>query len=637
MKTAPHARLAVLPLALAAAFVPFSSFAQTQAAPQLKEMVVSATRSAQPIGDVVADVTIIDREAIERSGAVGLVDILARVPGLEIARNGGIANSSSVFIRGGETRHTTVMVDGVKIDSQSTSGGASFSSIPIALIDRIEIVRGPSSAVYGSDAVAGVIQIFTKKGQGPFSPSVTLGYGSYNTRRVELGAIGSAGVDAAFDYAIGLTQEVSDGFNIQPNVANRNPDADGYKNLSANAKLGFQINRDHRLEATILQSKVDAQTDGAVLAEGDTRNISQLNTMSAQWLATWTPAYSTKLAVTESVDEGDTPLTPVTARSINRTKIRTLLFSNEYKLDSHLFSATFEEKRDSFFVDGSSAIPTGSSAINREKSQNSVGLGYGWSGGAHTLQLNARQDNDSEFGGKATGSAGYAFAFNPQWKVTAGAGTSFRVPTIYQRFSKYGVATLKPESGRNVEFGLRYAEGKSSFSAVVYRNRMTNLLQFTTGNGPCPNGGPPVVLASRSCYSNVGRAEYSGITFAGTYSLDRFNFNASLDLENPKNLDTNRTLARRSRQHGKVGVDTFVGGWSLASDVLMASHRQDSDSNNVILPGYTLVNFSAATALSRDWKLVAKLDNLTDKAYQTANGYAMPRRTLYVGVTWAPL
>jgi vitamin B12 transporter len=607
-----RARLGVLPLALAAAF---PCFAQSQT--QLGETVVTATRTAQPIGDVVADVTIIDREQIERSGAVGLADVLARVPGLQITRNGGVGNNSTVLVRGGESRHTLVLIDGVKIDSQSTGGGASFSTIPLSQIDRIEIVRGPSSAVYGSDAVAGTIQIFTKKGQGSFAPAVTLGYGSYNTRRVEFAASGAAG---AFDYSFGVADESSDGYNIQPNVANRNPDADGYKSQSGNLKLGFQLNREHRFEIGALQSRMDAQTDGTVLAEGDTRNITMLQTLSGQWAAQWTSNYSTKISLNESTDEGDTPRTPLNARSTNRTKIRTVGFGNELRLGAHLLSATLEQKKDGFYIDGTTAVPAGQRAIEREKSQDSLALGYGWSAGAHTVQLNARRDEDSEFGGRNTGSAAYAFAITPQWKATAGTGTSFRVPTIYQRFSKYGVATLQPETGRNVEFGLRYAQGSSSFSAVAYRNRVTNLLQFTTGNGPCLNGGPPVAPASRSCYSNVGRAEYTGITLAGTHSLGGYKLSASLDLENPKNQITDRTLARRSRQHATLGIDKRIGAWSFASD----------------LPGYALLNLSATTALARDWKLIARLDNLADKTYQTANGYAMPQRTLYVGVTWAP-
>ena len=209
-----NVRLAALPLALAAAF---PSFAQTTAAnpavAQLKEVFVTATRTAQPIGDVVADVTIIDREVIERSGAAGLADVLARVPGIEISRNGGVGNATNIFTRGGESRHTVVLIDGVRVDSQSTSGGANWQAIPLAQIDRIEIVRGPTSAVYGSDAAAGVIQIFTKKGQNGFSPAITLGYGSYNTQKVEVSASGATG---SVDYLVGIAQTSSDGFNVRP-------------------------------------------------------------------------------------------------------------------------------------------------------------------------------------------------------------------------------------------------------------------------------------------------------------------------------------------------------------------------------------------------------------------------------------
>ena len=635
MKTCVNSvRLGVLQLAVVVAF-PASS--QTVPA-RLKETVVTATRSAQPIGDVIADVTLIDRDTIERAGAVGLAEVLARVPGVEITRNGGIGNSSSVFVRGGEARHTLFLVDGVKIDSQSTSGGATISSIPLSQIDHIEIVRGPSSAVYGSDAVAGVIQVFTKNGLGLFSPSMTLGYGSYNTQRVEVGATGSAGVENIFDYAFGLAQETSDGFNIQRGVLNRNPDSDGYKNMNLSARFGIQLNRDHRLEASVLKSKVDAQTDGFAVTEGDTRNVSLLQTLGTQWLARWTPRYSTRLSASQSVDENDTPRTITgTARTINRTVIRTLQWGNEYRLDSHLFSANVERRYDNFFIDGTTAVPPGATSIQREKSQGSVSMGYGWSGGAHSLQINSRRDSDSEFGGKTTGSAGYAYSITPQLKVTAGGGTSYRVPTIYQRFSKYGVSTLVPEAGRNIEYGLRFKEGRSSFSAVAYRNRLTNLLTFVSGNGPCVNGGPPVLPASRACYANVARAEYSGVTLSGTYLAGAYNLHASLDLENPKNSDTGRTLARRAVKHGIFGADTRAGAWSVASDVLISSFRQDSDSTNVTLPGYALLNLSATRALSRNWRTVVKLDNLTDKAYQTANTYAMPGRTLYVGLTWAPL
>lgn len=629
-----HTRLAVLPLAVAAAFPALSQTApaaQAGAAPQLKEMVVTATRSAQPIGDVIADVTVIDRETIERAGPVGLADVLVRVPGIQITRNGGIGSNTSVFVRGGETRHTPVFVDGVRVESQTTAGAASWNNIPLSLIDRIEIVRGPSSAVYGSDAVAGVIQIFTKRGQGRFSPSVTVGYGSYNTSRVELAASGSAG---GFDYSLGLTQGQSDGFNART-IPAQNPDADGYKSQSANAKLGLQINPDHRIEANVLQSHMDAQYDGGLTR--DFRRISDLQTLGLQWEAKWSGQYSTKLTITQGTDSGEEGLNGSTPQiSYDKSTISTLLFQNEYRIGAHLLSATLESRRDVFLLVGSSAVPAGMSTLNGNRSLDGVSLGYGWSGGAHTVQFNARHDTDSEFGGKTTGSAAYAFALTPQWKVSASAGTSFRVPTLYQRFSIYGTSTLKPESGRSVEMALKYSQGTAQYGVTAYRNRLTNLLSFVTGNGPCINGGPPTVQSNRSCYANTAQAQYTGLTFTAAETLGNVHIHGSLDLQNPKNLVTNRTLQRRSRQYGTLGAEMPVGGWQLATDLVMASHTFDSDTSNVVLPGYSLVNLSATTALSRDWKLVAKLDNVTDKAYQTAGTYANGRRSVYVGLTWAP-
>ena len=273
------ARLAALPLALAAAF-PTVSFSQTQPTPQLGETVVTATRSAQPVGDVVADITIIDRERIERSGAVGLADVLKRVPGIEMSRNGGPATTTSVFLRGAESRFTAVYIDGVRIDSQAT-GGAAWESIPLALIDRIEVLRGPAGAVYGSDAIGGVIQIFTKRGEAGFAPFAGVGVGTYDTRKVDAGFSGASG---GFDYALGLAHEKSDGFNARP-IASQNPDRDGYRSQAANLRLGFQVNRAQRLEATYLTSDSNSGYDNGL--GKDDRSLHKLEASGLNWQAQW--------------------------------------------------------------------------------------------------------------------------------------------------------------------------------------------------------------------------------------------------------------------------------------------------------------------------------------------------------------
>jgi vitamin B12 transporter len=606
------ARTAALSLALAAAFPVFS---QPRADTQLAETVVTATRTTQPLSDLLADVSVLDREAIERSGATGLADVLGRLPGIEFQRNGGPGTTTGVFVRGAESRFTAVYIDGVRIDSQAT-GGASWESVPISQIDRIEVLRGPAAAVYGSDALGGVIQIFTKRGEGPFSPFAGIGVGSRGTNKADAGFSGAVG---AFDYSLGMAAERSTGFNSRK-LAGQNPDADGYRSRSVNAKLGFQLNKAHRLEAAALSNNVKSQYDSA--SARDDMNLRELDTLALNWQAQWTGAYSTRLSLSDSRDRYQTVPSPY----LSVTSLRGYLLHNELRLGAHVLTADLERKEDHLQ----------NAPINRGRSQDGLALGYGWKGQRHTVQLNARHDNDSEFGGKNTGSAALGFAITPQWRATASAATAFRAPTLYQRFSIYGVSTLQPESSRNIETGLRYAQGSSSLGVVAYRNRVNNLITFTSGSGPCTNGRAPVALANRACYSNTARAEYTGMTFTGAYKLGNTLLSASLDLQNPRDLNPGKSLARRARRHAMLAADTRVGTWSLGAEAQLSGRRYDDAANTKTLGGYTLVNLSASTALARDWTVIARVDNVTDKSYELAQTYATAGRTLYLGLKWAP-
>ncbi|MEY2952090.1 MAG: hypothetical protein RLZZ401_177, partial [Pseudomonadota bacterium] len=405
----------------------------------LKETVVTATRSEQSLVDVLADVSIIDRSAIERSGAGGVADLLARLPGVEFARNGGPGSTTSVFVRGAESRYTAVYLDGVRIDSQST-GGATWEAIPLAQIDRIEVLRGPAAAVYGSDALGGVVQLFTKKGEGAFSPVLGIGMGSLGTRKLDAAFSGSQG---AVDYSLGLADAKSTGFNSRT-VASQNPDLDGYKSQSANLRLGLKINDAHRLDATALAHSMNSQYDSNPRFV-DERNLHKLQTLGLNWQARWRDDLSSRLSLTESRSRYETSPSPY----LTLTRLRGLTWFNEYRRAASTFTATLERKED--WLDNA--------PIAQGRSQNALALGYGLREGAHTLQLNARRDNDSEFGSKSTGSAAYGYALSPQWRATASVGSAFRAPTVYQRFSIYGVPSLKPESSRNAELGLRYTQG----------------------------------------------------------------------------------------------------------------------------------------------------------------------------------
>jgi len=608
-------RLSTLTRAIAClAPVAFAATAHAQSVPAaaLTDTVVTATRTAQPVSDLLSDVSVIDRETIERSGAVGVADVLARLPGVEISRNGGPGTNTSVFLRGAESRFTAVYLDGVRLDSQST-GGVQWEQIPLSQIDRIEVLRGPAAAVYGSDAIGGVIQLFTRKGEAGFRPYVGIGAGTHGTRKLEAGLSGAAGIDSAFDYSLGVAREISDGFNARP-IATANPDKDGYRTTSANARLGFRINDRHRVDATFLGSDMTSQYDGSL--RSNDINLHSLRTAGLTYTGQVTDFWKTTVQATASNSRYETRPSVY----LTETQLRNYLFQNEFRFGPHLFTAALERREDQLQ----------NTPIDRSRSQNGIALGYALKTGAHTLQLHARHDEDSEFGGKTTGSAAYGYAIGPQWRASASVGTAFRAPTLYQRFSQYGTATLSPETSRNVEAALHWSQGANNASVTVYRNEVENLITFLSGTS-CP-------AAQRllGCYGNTARAEYEGVTFAGGTRVANVALRGSLDLQDPRDAVTDKQLARRAKRHAVLGADTRFGDIDAGAEMQASASRWDNAANTTRLGGYTLFNLYASTRIARDYTLVARIDNLADKNYQLANTYATPGRVLYVGVKWAP-
>ncbi|MFV0681197.1 TonB-dependent receptor domain-containing protein [Ottowia sp.] len=608
-------RSAARPLALSCAF-PCALFAMAAAHAQtsgaavqpaeaatLPESMVTATRVAQPLTDVLADVTVLGEQQIRDSGAVNIADLLQRQAGLELSRNGGPGTSTSLFIRGAESRFTAVYIDGVRLDTQAT-GGAPWETIALGQIERIEIVRGAAAAVYGSDAVAGVVQIFTKKGEGAFSPYVGVGAGNHRTGKLEAGLSGQSG---AVDYALGLGRDVSRGYNIK---TDGNPDDDGYRQSSASGRLGWQVSRDHRLELTGTHTDIKAEYDGYTPGLHDMSN-SRLSTLGANWAAQWTANYSTRLSISESDHRYETEPSPY----LSKTKLRNVLFQNEWRQGGHLLTAALERREDDLRND----------PIDQGRHQNALALGYGYTGGAHTLQVNLRHDRDSEFGGETTGGVAYGYRFAPGWRVTGAYGTAFRVPTLYHRFSQYGNPDLSPEKSRNLELGLHWAQQQSRFSVVAYRNRVTNLISF---------GAAGLCQSAFGCYENTGRAILRGVTLSGAHRLGPVNLSGSLDLQDPHDASTGNLLARRAKRILKLNADTRVAGWTLGAEMQAASHRWDNAANTNRLPGYGVVNLYASTTIARQWTLLARIDNVADRDYQLARNYNTAGRAFYVGLRW---
>ncbi|RJG00346.1 TonB-dependent receptor domain-containing protein [Noviherbaspirillum sedimenti] len=587
--------------------VAFSSPAFAQV-PLLNEVVVTANRTEQAIGDVVADLTVIDRAEIERSGASAIADILSRSPGIQFYRNGGPGSTTTLMMRGADTRFTAVYIDGVRVDSQST-GGATWEAIPLSQIDRIEILRGPAAAIYGSDAIAGVIQVFTRQGEGAFAPYIGAGLGTHDTKKIDAGFSGSAG---AFDYSLGLSKERSDGFNARQRA---NPDKDGYASHAANARLGFKINSAHRIEATILNSYMDSQYDTSPRL--DDHSIRRLKTLGLSWNAKWSDVFGTRASISEGKDYYETyPVAYAT-----ETQVRNYLWQNELRHGVHLITAALERREDE--LQNSTTIP----ALTK-RFQNALALGYVLGNPIHSLQLNARHDLDSEFGGKSTGSAAYAYSFLPGWRATASIGTAFRVPTLFQRFSVFGSSSLVPETSINREIGLKYAKQGSTFGVVAYKNKVDNLVTFISGAGAC--------ASATGCYTNTKHVQLEGVTISGATTINAIRFGASLDWLKPVDLDTGKDLIRRARRHATFTAETPLAGWQVGSELQLFSQRYDNAANTLRLGGYSLVNLYASHKLGKDYSVLFRVDNLADHTYQLANTYNTAGRTVFVGLRWSP-
>lgn len=591
-----------------AAALPVAATAQAT----LERVVITANRTPQPLSSVLADISVVERDEIQRSGAFGVADLLARLPGVEFARNGGPGTSTSLFIRGSETRHTAVYIDGVRVDSQST-GGAAWEQIPLDQFERIEVLRGPAAAVYGSDAVAGVVQLFTKRGNGAARPTAALTLGSFGTAQAQVGVSGSAD---ALDYALSAGHGRSDGFDARTAAAaGHNLDKDGWKRSSVQGRVGYQINPAHRVDASLLASKLRSGYDGSATA--DDQNHHTLRTGSLAWEGRWSADSITR------AQWGQTDSTYETQPSFYRTEttLKNLTLQHEQRVAGQWLTGTLERRDDALFNPATAFAAD----LRGQRHQNALGLGWRADVGAHGLQAHVRHDDDSEFGGKSTGSLAWGWAFVPQWRVTAAAATSFRVPTLYQRLSQYGNAALVPETGRNVEMGLRWASAGSEASLTAWRNKVSNLINFGAP-GPCAD--------SFGCYVNVGRAELKGVTLAGRTQWGVVALRGSVDWHDPRNADTDKLLARRAQRLATFGAETQWLGWVMGTEVQAAGGRFDNAANTQRLGGYALLNLFASTTLMPGLSLEARIDNLADKDYQLARTYATAGRNGQLTLRW---
>jgi vitamin B12 transporter len=604
-------RLTCACAALALGVLVFSSHAAEDPA---DEVVVTATRDAQRLGTTIQHTSVITEREIRASQAVDVPTLLRREAGLEFTQNGGIGRVGGLFIRGANPNQALILVDGVRINS-ATTGGTQIDQLLLDEIDRIEIVRGPGSALYGSDALGGVVQIFTRRGQGALAPNATIGFGNEGTQRYALGYGGNYG---PWQFSVNGSYFRTDGFsslvtNASPTA---NPDDDGYRNLSGSAMATYHFNERNRAGFSLYATEGRSDFDNAFAASPFDLQTgkSTVSSASAFTQNQLTDIWTSRLSASQGVDQFRDQLNGQQT-SFFRTQNQMLAWQNGLAVAPRqnvtLGAETLAQR-----VNSTVAYTRDSRTVN------SAFGGYTGTFGRNTLQGNLRYDHYSDFGGKTTYLAGYGFEIVPGLRATASYSRGFRAPSFNELyFPNFGNPDLKPETATAIEGGLQYALGAQLFRLAVYRTDYDDLI-----------GGFPL--------QNVNNARVEGIELSYTGNLAGTDLKASVTFQDPKNQDTGEQLVRRAKEFGAFGANRTFGPFSIGGEVLASGPRYDTDVftfQRVRVAGYAVVNLFARYNITRDLFVGLRVDNLFDKDYTLASGYNVQGTLALLSLNYVPV
>lgn len=603
--------------AIAVAF--FTAFPCVADEAALSPIVVTATRQAMRANELLSDVTVIEHDDIEQAGPSSTIaELLARQPGVEMVRNGSPGSVTDIRLRGANANQTILMIDGVRVGS-ATTGSPTWSRIPLSEIDRVEILRGPASSVYGNDAIGGVVQIFTRRGDGPARVFVEAGAGTQDTNSA---AVGISGGNNGWHYNLNTASLRTRGISniVNPGASGYNPDKDGYNSLATSGGLSYSPAKGHEFGITFFNStgrnKYDSGFSAASQAK-DYQNQSDVTSYSAFTRNALTEHWTSTLRFGYS-DDDSTAYTDAQMTSIFRTEQTQISWQNDLKLPvvgNMLLALEQLDQR----VSGTGNFTTAKRTID------SVLAGWNRGFGIHRLQANLRRDDNSQFGGKTTGNAGYGIQISDAWRANASYGTAYKAPTFNDlyyplTFGYVGNPNLKPETARNHEFSLHYEQGLHQASATYYLNKIADLISWSGRTSPV----------------NIGNATLEGVTLAYQGRMAGLDIGASIDWQDPRDDATGKTLARRARERGTFSIGKRLGDWNVRAEMQTVGKRYDTDANTDILGGYTLFNLYGSYTLARDWSLFARADNIFDKKYEQALNYGTPGASVFVGLRYTP-
>ena len=602
--------------------------AQAETDLKLDEIVVTATRVEQSLKRSLSSTSVITRADIVESQAVDVPSVLKNLAGIELYQSGGTGKQSSLFMRGSNSSHVLVLLDGARINS-ATSGATATDQIMLDQVERIEVVRGNASSLYGSEAIGGVIQIFTRRAKGEMAFNGSAGIGSHNLKRASAGFGGQTG-DTDFNLQVSKYQ--TDGIStVNPAiVSNVNPDNDGYDNTSVTVYARHAINPANSVSASLFDSAADSQTDNPYgLITDINSNKSHLQKAAITLENILSENWQSKLQLSQGLDDiqnykNGSPDASLGAQF--KTTSNLLSWQNQLHVrDEDILMLGLDSLKQQV---ASSTLYT-----RTDRTDDSQFAGYTGNYGVHQVQVNARRDVYSDFGEANTWLLGYGVDLNTAWRVTTSTATAFKAPTLndlFYPFTSYGAwgsyqgnPNLKPERSRDSELGLHYSNEGQRVDVTYFDNRISDLIvndyQFA------------------ATMVNLDEARIDGweVSYNGQFGDTEARFTATG--QNPRNAQTGEMLLRRAKFFSNMAIIQSIGAWKVGGELQYSDERKDIDINTfsrTTLPAYSQVNLTARYQLDKHLDVSLRADNLFNANYMLAHGYNTFGRTLFVGVNY---
>lgn len=595
------------PIQLATAAV-IAGLPAAASAVEIPPVIVTAQRSPTPADQTLAAVTVITREDIEATNPQSIGALLRLQPGVDVVRSGGIGGNTSVFLRGSNSDHVLVLIDGVRAAS-SASGRFEWRQITPAQIERIEIVRGPRAALYGSDAVGGVIQIFTREPQG-MTASVTAG--SQDTQRAEAGI----GLGQATRLAVNTSFTRTDGISAtNPSSFSHDPDNDGYINRSVNARFTTPLWSDAALRLSGWHSNSDVEFDEGVQ---NTVNGTYSARLTDRPLAGW------NYALTVGYNQDD-----IESKSAFPSRIETQRTTVDWQNNLDLGAMQSLTLGVFWRRDVGKNVDAGTSRLVFNDSITNAAAYANWLGsfGRNDLELGFRYNRQSEFGGYPTGQLAWGHRFGAGYRVILSYGSAFKAPTLNELFHPgvggffAGNPDLEPERSHSAELAFRYQQpgGRRHVEANLFYTRIEGLIAFA---------------GERSRAINVDKARIPGLELQYADGVGRWRVDSSLTLQRPRNLSEDARLLRRPDTKFSLVLSRALGRSGLVrAELLRIGERLDVGGER--LGGYTLLNLSGQIRFTQAWSVEGRIENLTDKDYENAFGFNALGRMFYLSLRYA--